>query len=218
MLTLRNHSGGVRARGTSSASHEDSRPLRLATSRSRLGHSWSAEARRAGTRVRRASTRLVLVSLTASTRVRNRPHKRRYAFGLGRVVWRGPSTVYPDSAKVLLNLAPMMWQWQALGDLWYCQTAVSHPLVASVAQMPSGRPDQRLKHGRQAELFPRSPDASALGVVYYAGLAPPARSVVIVARRALVAVVRDLYGRLRHLRLPCSAEAAPPPVLFQQNC
>ena len=49
------------------------------------------------------STRLVLVSLTASTRVRNRPHKRRYAFGLGRVVWRGPSTVYPDSAKVLLN-------------------------------------------------------------------------------------------------------------------
>ena len=164
------------------------------------------------------STRLVLVSLTASTRVRNRPHKRRYAFGLGRVVWRGPSTVYPDSAKVLLNLAPMMWQWQALGDLWYCQTAVSHPLVASVAQMPSGRPDQRLKHGRQAELFPRSPDASALGVVYYAGLAPPARSVVIVARRALVAVVRDLYGRLRHLRLPCSAEAAPPPVLFQQNC
>ena len=99
------------------------------------------------------STRLVLVSLTASTRARNRPHKRRYAFGLGRVVWRGPSTVYPDSAKVLLNLAPMMWQWQALGNLWYCQTAVSHPLVASVTQMPSGRPDQRLKHGREAELF-----------------------------------------------------------------
>ena len=54
MLTLRNHSGGVRARGTSSASREASRPLRFATSRSRLGHSWSAEARRAGTRVRRA--------------------------------------------------------------------------------------------------------------------------------------------------------------------
>ena len=163
------------------------------------------------------STRLVLVSLTASTRARNRPHKRRYAFGLGRVVWRGPSTVYPDSAKVLLNLAPMIWQWQALGNLWYCQTAVSHPLVASVTQMPSGRPDQRLKHGRQAELFPRSPDASALGVVYYARLAPPARSVAIVARRALVAVVRDLCGRRRHLRLPCSARAAPPPVLLQQN-
>ena len=54
MLTLRNHSGGVRARGTSSASHKDSRPLRLATSRSWLDHSWSAEARRAGTCVRRA--------------------------------------------------------------------------------------------------------------------------------------------------------------------
>ena len=195
-----------------------SRPLRLTAPRSRLGHSWSAEARRAGTRVRSALTRLVLVSLTASTRVRNRPHKRRYAFGLGRVVWRGPSTVYPDSARVLLNLAPMMWQWQALGNLWYCQTAVSHPLVASAAQMPSGRPDQRLKHGRQAELFPRSPDASALGVVDYARLAPPARSVAIVARRALVAVVRDLCGRRRRrLRLPCSARAAPPPVLFQQN-
>ena len=192
-------------------------PLRLATSRSRLGHSWSAEARRAGTRVRRASTRLVLVSLTASTRVRNRPHKRKYAFGLGRVVWRGPSTVYPDSTNMLRNLAPMMWPWQALGNLWYCQTAVSHPLVASVAQMPSGRPDQRLKHGREAELFPRSPDASALGVVYYARLAPPASSVAIVARRALVAVVRDLCGRRRLLRLPCSARAAPPPVLFQQN-
>ena len=163
------------------------------------------------------STRLVLVSLTASTRAQNRPHKRRYAFGLGRVVWRGPSTVYPDSAKVLLNLAPMMWQWQALGNLWYCQTAVLHPLVASVTQMPSGRPDQRLKHGRQAELFPRSPDASALGVVYYARLAPPARSVAIVARRALIAVVSDLFGCRRHLRLPCSARAAPPPVLFQQN-
>ena len=31
-----------------------SRPLRLTAPRSRLGHSWSAEARRAGTRVRRA--------------------------------------------------------------------------------------------------------------------------------------------------------------------
>ena len=160
------------------------------------------------------STRLVLVSPTASTRVRNRPHKRRYASGLGRIVWRGPSTVYPDSAKVLLNLAPMMWQWQALGNLWYCQ---SHPFVASVTQVPSGRPDQRLKHGREAELFPRSPDASALGVVYYARLAPPARRVAIVARRALVAVVSDLCGRRRHLRLTCSARAAPPPVLFQQN-
>ena len=125
------------------------------------------------------------------------------------MVWRGPSTVYPDSANVLRNLAPMMWQWQALGDLWYCQTAVSHPLVASVAQMPSGRPDQRLKHGRQAELFPRSPDASALGVVDYARLAPPARSVAIVARRALVAVVRDLCGRRRHLRLPCFLSGCP---------
>ena len=105
----------------------------------------------------------------------------RYAFGLGRVVWRGPSTVYPDSTNTLRNLAPMMWPWQALGNLWYCQTAVSHLLIASAAQMPSGRPDQRLEHGRQAELFPRSPDASALGVVYYARLAPPARGVAIVA-------------------------------------
>ena len=98
----------------------------------------------------------------------------------------------------------MLWQWQAFGNLWYCQTAVSHPLVASAAQMSSCRPDERLKHGRRAELFPRSPDASALGVVYYARLAPSARSVAIVARRALVAVVRDLCGRRQHLRLPCS--------------
>ena len=110
------------------------------------------------------------------------------------MVWRGPSTVYPDSTNVLRNLAPMMWPWQALGNLWCCQTAVSHLLIASVAQMPSSRPDQRLKHGRQAELFPRSPDASALGVVYYAGLAPPARSVVIVARRALVATIEEGLG------------------------
>ena len=120
-----------------------------------------AKARRAGTRVRRALDAIGFGITNGVDACPESSYKRRYAFGLGRVVWRGPSTVYPDSAKVLLNLAPMMWQWQALGNLWYCQTAVSHPLVASVTQMPSGRPDQRLKHGREAELFPRSPDASA---------------------------------------------------------
>jgi len=130
-----------------------SRPLRLTARRSWIGHSWSAEARRAGTRVRRALDAIGFGITNGVDACPESSYKRRYAFGLGRVVWRGPSTVYPDSAKVLLNLAPMMWQWQALGNLWYCQTAVSHPLVASAAQMPSGRPDQRLKHGREAELF-----------------------------------------------------------------
>ena len=160
MLTLRSHSRGPRVAQVEGAPQRP-HPLRLATSRSRLGHSWSAEARRAGTRVRRALDAIGFGITNGVDACPESSYKRRYAFGLGRVVWRGPSTVYPDSAKVLLNLAPMMWQWQALGNLWYCQTAVSHPLVASAAQMSSGRPDERLKHGRRAELFPRSPDASA---------------------------------------------------------
>ena len=53
MLTLRSHSRGPRVAQVEGAPQRP-HPLRLATSRSRLGHSWSAEARRAGTRVRRA--------------------------------------------------------------------------------------------------------------------------------------------------------------------
>ena len=53
MLTLRSHSRGPRVAQVEGAPQRP-HPLRLATSRSRLGHSWSAEARRTGTRVRRA--------------------------------------------------------------------------------------------------------------------------------------------------------------------
>ena len=53
MLTLRSHSRGPRVAHVEGAPQR-SRPLRLTARRSWIGHSWSAEARRAGTRVRRA--------------------------------------------------------------------------------------------------------------------------------------------------------------------
>ena len=132
-----------------------SRPLRLTAPRSRLGHSWSAEARRAGTRVRRALDAIGFGITNGVDACPESSYKRRYAFGLGRVVWRGPSTVYPDSTNMLRNLAPMMWPWQALGNLWYRQTAVSHPIRGADAFRSTGPAPRARAPSRAIPAFTR---------------------------------------------------------------
>ena len=155
MLTFRNHSGvsarvARRVRPTKIHARCDWPPHGAgSTTRGRLRPGGPERASAA------PSTRSVLVPLTASTRARNRPHKRRYAFGLGRVVWRGPSTVYPDSTNMLRNLAPMMWPWQALGNLWYRQTAVSHPIRGADAFRSTGPAPRARAPSRAIPAFTR---------------------------------------------------------------